>query len=193
MNTSLIEKLKTKVDCDLCNNTNDLVNGLFVTITSTTKIDYADAYELLEPIQRCFYEVFKLEPTNLKIKTSAPNLVDIDNIMFLGTFISVFSIGCNKTGDKVHIHAWVYNFHHYNMRYDKFTSKLTKNLRDIKGISRRNEFGIKLIPVNDPIDSELRKNNDDHQVIVNYITQRNYGTLMNYLSFKNNKHFLYFY
>lgn len=194
MNTTLERLKKTQVTYESVKNTNDLVNGLFVTINSTSKnFDYADAYELLPKVQSAFYETLNTIPFNLTPKTTAPNADDVSELMFFGNFLSVYSIGGNRNGEKCHIHLWIYNLHSYSMNYHDFTSELKKRLKKLSGISAKNEFGIRLIPVEDPIDNELRNNLDEPQVIVDYVTKRNYGTLMNYFHSKNNKNFIYFY
>jgi len=175
-------------------NTNDLINGLFLTINTTSNdFDYANAYELLPEVVSKFYECIGSKPFSLKPKTITPNKNDIDIICIGGQVLAVCSIGLNKTGEKTHIHMWIYNLHSFNKNYATFCKELTKKLKGLKGISKRNEFSVKLVPCTDPIDSQIRQFNYNNQVIIDYIRNREYNTLMNYFATKNNKNFIYFY
>ena len=175
-------------------NTNDLINGLFLTINTTSNdFDYANAYELLPEVISKFYECIGSIPFSLEPKTIAPNKDDIDIICIGGQVFAVCSIGLNKTGEKTHIHMWIYNLHSFNKNYATFCKELTKKLKGLKGISKRNEFSVKLVPCTDPIDSQIRQSNYNNQVIIDYIKNREYNTLMNYFATKNNKNFIYFY
>lgn len=175
-------------------NTNDLINGLFLTINTTSSdFDYASAYELLPEVVSKFYECIGSKPFSLTSTTTIPSKEDIDVISIGGQFLVVCSIGLNKTGEKTHIHMWVYNLHSFNKNYRNFCKELTKKLKGLKGISKRNEFSVKLVPCTDAIDAEVRKSNYNNQVIIDYIRNREYNTLMNYFATKNNKNFIYFY
>ena len=175
-------------------NTNDLINGLFLTINTTSNdFDYANAYELLPEVISKFYECIGSKPFSLEPKTIAPNKDDIDIICIGGQVFAVCSIGLNKTGEKTHIHMWFYNLHSFNKNYATFCKELTKKLKGLKGISKRNEFSVKLVPCTDPIDSQIRHSNYNNQVIIDYIKNREYNTLMNYFATKNSKNFIYFY
>ena len=175
-------------------NTLDLVNGLFLTVNTTVKdFDYASSYELLPEIMSALYECLGLEPQSLKPKTTAPTRADVDFISIAGQLLGVCSIGLNRTGEKTHIHFWFYNLHSFNRNYFSFCRELTKALKGLKGISKRNEFSVRLVPCTDDVDSELRQSNHNNQTIVDYITKREYDTLMNYFATKNNKNFIYFY
>ena len=88
---------------------------------------------------------------------------------------------------------WIYNLHSFNIDYKTFCRDLTKKLKGLKGISKRNEFSIKLVPCTDPIDDQIRQSNYNNQVIIDYIKNREYNTLMNYFATKNDKNFIYFY
>jgi hypothetical protein len=174
--------------------TNDLINGLFLTINTTSNdFDYANAYELLPEVISKFYECIGSKPFSLEPKTIAPNKDDIDIICIGGQVFAVCSIGLNKTGEKTHIHMWIYNLHSFNKNYATFCKELTKKLKGLKGISKRNEFSVKLVPCTDPIDSQIRHSNYNNQVIIDYIKNREYNTLMNYFATKNSKYFIYFY
>lgn len=175
-------------------NTNDLINGLFLTINTTSNdFDYANAYELLPEVISKFYECIGSIPFSLMPKTIAPTKDDIDIICIGGQVLAVCSIGLNKTGEKTHIHMWIYNLHSFNKNYATFCKELTRKLKGLKGISKRNEFSVKLVPCTDPIDSQIRQSNYNNQVIIDYIKNREYNTLMNYFATKNNKNFIYFY
>jgi hypothetical protein len=175
-------------------NTNDLVNGLFLTINTTSNdFDYANAYELLPEVVSKLYECIGSKPFSLKPNTIAPTKKELD-IAFIGNqVLAVCSIGLNRTGDKTHIHMWIYNLHSFNNDYATFCKELTKKLKSLKGISKRNEFSVKLVPCTDPIDNQIRKSNYDNTIISEYIRNREYNTLMNYFATKNNKNFIYFY
>lgn len=175
-------------------NTSDLVNGLFLTINTTSNdFDYANAYELLPSIVSKLYECVESKPFGLKPKTIAPTTKDIDICGIGKQLIVVCSIGLNRTGEKIHIHLWIYNLHLFNKNYDLFCKELNKKLKGLKGISKRNEFSVKSIPCTDPIDKQVRECNHSNQAVVDYIVNREYNTLMNYFSTKNNKNFIYFY
>ena len=183
-----------KISIDTPSNTLDLVNGLFLTINTTIKdFDYATAYELLPEIVCKVYNCLDAEPYSLEPKTLVPNKKDIDFISIGSQVLAVCSIGLNRTGGKTHIHLWFYNLHSFNHNYRSFCTKLTKNLKGLKGISKRNEFSVKFVPCTDPVDRRLRQSNHDAQVIIDYIKDREYDTLMNYFATKNNKNFIYFY
>ena len=176
------------------NNTNDLINGLFLTInTKSNDFDYANTYELLPKIISKFYECIGSKPFCLNPNIVSPVKKDIDFVCMGSQVLAVCSIGLNKTGEKTHIHMWVYNLHSFNIDYKIFCSDLTKKLKSIKGISKRNEFSVKLVPCTDPIDVQIRKSNYNNQVIIDYIKNREYNTLMNYFATKNDKNFIYFY
>lgn len=175
-------------------NTNDLINGLFLTINTTSNdFDYANAYELLPEVISKFYECIGSIPFSLMPKTIAPTKDDIDIICIGGQVLAVCSIGLNKTGEKTHIHMWIYNLHSFNKNYATFCKELTRKLKGLKGISKRNEFSVKLVPCTDPINSQIRQSNYNNQVIIDYIKNREYNTLMNYFATKNNKNFIHFY
>jgi hypothetical protein len=175
-------------------NTNDLVNGLFLTINTTSNdFDYANAYELLPEVVSKLYECIGSTPFSLEPKTIIPTSKDIDLIGIGSQFLAVCSIGLNRNGDKTHIHLWVYNLHSFNINYGSFCRELTNKLKGLKGISKRNEFSVKLVPCTDPIDSQVRKSNHDNTVVIDYIRNREYNTLMNYFATKNSKNFIYFY
>jgi hypothetical protein len=139
------------------------------------------------------YECIDSKPFSLKPNTTVPTSKDIDLINIGCQVLAVCSIGLNRTGDKTHIHLWVYNLHLFNIDYGVFCKDLTKKLKGIKGISKRNEFSVKLVPCTDPIDNQVRKSNYDNNVIIDYIKNRQYNTLMNYFATKNSKNFIYFY
>lgn len=180
------------IDCPT--NTTDLINGLFVTINTPNKsFDYCNAYELLPKIQKVFYDALGREAYSLKAKSKAPCCDDLDTLFVMGDLFSVFSIGMNKTGEKVHIHLWIYNLHSHSLPYREFYKEVTKGLYKLKGISRRNEFGVKFKPCIDNIDAEIRRSNNSNKVIIDYITNKDYDTLMNYFATKNDKNFIYFY
>ena len=175
-------------------NTLDLIDGLFVTINSRNKtFDYADAYEILPQVMQVFYDAMSEKPNNLHPKTKPPTKNDLDCLFIMNNLFSVSSIGLNQTGDKVHLHLWIYNLHSFNIDYNKFRDDVSKGLKKLKNISRRNEFGVKMLPCYDGIDTQLRQSNYNNQVIIDYITNKDYDTLMNYFSTKNNKNFIYFY
>ena len=183
-----------KVLYGIPDNTNDLINGLFLTVNTTSAdFDYANAYELLPEVVSKFYECIGSKPFSLKQKTIAPTKDDIDIVCIGGQVLAVCSIGLNKTGEKTHIHMWIYNLHSFNKNYGTFCKELTKKLKGLKGISKRNDFSVKLVPCIDPIDSQIRQSNYNNQVIIDYIKNREYNTLMNYFATKNNKNFIYFY
>lgn len=180
------------VDCPT--NTTDLINGLFVTINTPNKsFDYCDAYELLPKIQKVFYDALGREAYSLKANSKAPYCDDLDTLFVMGGLFSVCSIGMNRTGEKVHIHLWIYNLHSCSIAYKDFCKEVTTGLYKLKGISRRNEFGVKLKPCIDNIDADIRRNNGSNKVIIDYITNKDYDTLMNYFATKNDKNFIYFY
>ncbi len=195
MTSLLFTTLKDrKTTLDIPDNTTDLVNGLFLTINTTVKdFDYASAYELLPQVVEKLYKCVELKPYSLKPHTKVPSVKDIDFISISGQLLVVCSIGLNRNGEKTHLHLWIYNIHSFNHDYQSFRKNLTKELQSIKGISRRNEFSIKLVPVSDPIDTQARQSDCNNQVIVDYITAKEYDTLMNYFATKNNKNFIYFY
>ena len=183
-----------KVLCGIPDNTNDLINGLFLTVNTTSNdFDYANAYELLPQIISKFYECIGSKPFSLKPNIASPTKRDIDFVCIGSQVLAVCSIGLNKTGEKIHIHMWVYNLHSFNIDYRTFCKDLTKKLKSLKGISKRNEFSVKLLPCTDPIDSQIRQSNYSNQVIIDYIKNREYNTLMNYFATKNDKNFIYFY
>ena len=163
------------VDCPT--NTTDLINGLFITINTTNKtFDYCDAYELLPDIQKVFYDELGLEAYSLKPKTLPPRCEDLDTLFIMGNLFSVYSIGLNKTGDKVHIHLWIYNLHSINMSYKIFHKSITSGLRKLKGISRKNEFGIKIKPCIDNIDAVIRRSDNGNQAVIDYVANKDYDT-----------------
>lgn len=183
-----------KVLYGITNNTNDLINGLFLTVNTTSNdFDYANTYELLPEIISKFYECIGSKPFSLKPRTIIPNKDDIDIVCIGSQVLAVCSIGLNKNGEKTHIHMWIYNLHSFNIDYKTFCRDLTKKLKGLKGISKRNEFSIKLVPCTDPIDDQIRQSNYNNQVIIDYIKNREYNTLMNYFATKNDKNFIYFY
>ena len=195
MTTSSFGSLKlNRTITGIPDNTNGLINGLFLTINTTSNdFDYANAYELLPEVVSKFYECIGSKPFSLKPKSIIPNKDDIDIICIGGQVLAVCSIGLNKTGEKTHIHMWIYNLHSFTKNYATFCKELTKKLKGLKGISKRNEFSVKLVPCTDPIDSQIRQSNYNNQVIIDYIRNREYNTLMNYFATKNNKNFIYFY
>jgi hypothetical protein len=195
MTISAFDKLKSnKVPCGIPDNTNDLINGLFLTINTTSKdFDYANAYEILPEVVSKFYDCIGAKPFSLKPYIIAPTKNDIDIVSIGSQVFAVCSIGLNKTGEKTHIHMWVYNLHSFNIDYGTFCKNLTKKLKGLNGISKRNEFSVKLVPCIDPIDSQIRQSNYNNQVIINYIKNHEYNTLMNYFATKNDKNFIYFY
>jgi hypothetical protein len=183
-----------KVLYSIPDNTNDLINGLFLTINTTSKdFDYANAYEILPEVVSKFYDCIGSKPFSLKPYIITPTKNDIDIVSVGSQVFAVCSIGLNKTGEKTHIHMWIYNLHSFNIDYGTFCKDLTKKLKDINGISKRNEFSVKLVPCVDPIDSQIRQSNYSNQVIIDYIKNREYNTLMNYFATKNDKNFIYFY
>ena len=183
-----------KVPYGIPDNTNDLINGLFLTVNTTSNdFDYANAYELLPQIISIFYECIGTKPFSLKPNIASPVKDDIDIVCIGSQVLAVCSIGLNKNGEKIHIHIWIYNLHSFNIDYKTFCRDLTKKLKGLKGISKRNEFSIKLVPCTDPIDDQIRKSNYNNQIIIDYIKNREYNTLMNYFATKNDKNFIYFY
>lgn len=195
MKISSFESLKkNKSSYGIPGNTNDLVNGLFVTINTTYKdFDYANAYELLPEIMAVFCKCIGCKPYALKSTTILPCKDDIDRATVRRTLLFVCSIGANKDGQKTHIHAWIYNLHLFNHDYSSFCRDLKRKLKSLKGISKKNEFSVKLIPCTDPLDSQVRASNNNGQIIVDYIKKREFNTLMNYFSTKNSPDFIYFY
>jgi hypothetical protein len=180
------------IDCPT--NTTDLINGLFVTINTPDKsFDYCDAYELLPKIQNVFYDILGQKPYTLQPNSRLPKKKDLDTLFIMQNLFGVYSIGMNRTGDKTHIHLWVYNLHSFSLPYRQFQKKLSSGLKKLKGISKRNEFGVKIIPCYDTLDAEVRRSNYNSQVIIDYVANKDYDTLMNYFASKNDKNFIYFY
>lgn len=194
MNTNL-SSLKSRKDIiGLPDNTNDLINGLFLTVNTVSKdFDYANAYEILPEIVSSIYDCIDSKPYSLKPNLSVPTEDDIEFIAIASKILILFSIGLNKDRQKNHIHAWIFNLHSFTYDYKEFCIQLKKNLKNIRGISKRNEFSVKLIPCTDPVDSKIRESNYNYKVVSNYIKDREYNTLMNYFSTKNSKDFIYFY
>jgi hypothetical protein len=179
---------------DMPSNTTDLINGLFVTLNTTNKsFDYCNAYELLPQIQKVFYDALDQKYYNLKSTTMVPSKKDLDILFTMNQILGLYSIGLNKSRDKVHIHCWLYNLHSFNESYNSFKQKVAKDLKKLSSISQRNEFGVKLVPCHDDIDKRIRDSNYNNQVIVDYIAQKDFNTLMNYLATKNDHNFIYFY
>lgn len=195
MNTSSFSSLKENRSFNgLPDSTNDLINGLFLTInTISNDFDYASAYELLPNIVSKIYECIGSKPLSLEATVRVPTKDDISIITIGSQILVVCSIGLNKSGEKTHIHMWIYNLHSFNKNYRFFCDELTKKLKGLKGISKRNEFSVKYVPCTDPIDSQIRQSNCNNQVIIDYIKNREYNTLMNYFATKNDKNFIYFY
>jgi hypothetical protein len=185
---------KNKSSYGFTQNTNDLVNGLFVTINTTSKdFDYANAYELLPKIASVFYDCIGCGSKALKSTAISPSKDDIDLATVESRLLLVCSIGANRDGQKTHIHIWIYNLHLFNYDYGNFCKDLNRKLKTLKGISKRNEFSVKLIPCTDALDAQVRASNDNSQTIENYIKNREFNTLMNYFSTKNSPNFIYFY
>jgi hypothetical protein len=179
---------------DIPDNTNDLINGLFLTINTKSKdFDYSNAYEILPEVVSKFYDCIGSKPFSLKPNIVAPTKDNIDIVCIGGQVFAVCSIGLNKTGEKTHIHMWIYNLHSFHIDYGTFCKDLTRKLKGLKGISKRNEFSVKLVPCTDPIDLQVRQSNYNNQVIIDYIRNKEYNTLMNYFATKNDKNFIYFY
>lgn len=175
-------------------NTSDLVNGLFLTMNTVSQdFDYADAYNLLPLIIEKVYECIGTIPFSLKLKTVLATKHEIDTNFIGGQLLIVCSLGLNKNGEKVHIHMWIYNLHSYNIPFTTFRKNLNSKIKSISGISSRNEFAVKLCPCTDEIDKKIRDANYDNQVLIDYIKNCEYNTLMNYFKTKNDKNFLYFY
>jgi hypothetical protein len=195
MTSIAFNSLKKKTNIiDIPENTMDLVNGLFLTVNTTIKdFDYASSFEILPEIVCKLYDCLGIEAYSLQPKVIVPTSKDIDYISVAGQILGVSSIGLNRTGEKTHIHFWFYNIHSFNLNYQSFCIELKKNLRCLKGISKRNEFSVKLLPCIDPVDNALRQSNHNNQTIVDYIAKREYNSLMNYFTTKNNKNFIYFY
>lgn len=195
MTISSFSSLKnSRVFTGLPNTTNDLVNGLFLTINTTSNdFDYASAYELLPNIVSKIYDCIGSKPFSLEATIRVPTKDDISIITIDSQILVVCSIGLNKGGEKTHIHMWIYNLHSFNKDYGTFCRELTKRLKGLKGISKRNEFSVKYVPCTDPIDIQIRQSDYNNQVIIDYIKNREYNTLMNYFATKNDKNFIYFY
>ena len=105
-----------KVLYSIPENTNDLINGLFLTINTTSKdFDYANAYEILPEVVSKFYDCIGSKPFSLKPYIIAPTKNDIDIASIGSQVFAVCSIGLNKTGEKIHIHMWIYNLHSFNI------------------------------------------------------------------------------
>ena len=173
----------------------DLVNGLHVVITFKNKVfSYGDAYEVLPEIIREMYFAAKLDKPNIPIWTHCPSSREIQLTMMQEHLLVVASIAPNATGEKVHIHLWIYGLQNINMLFDAWWKSFNRNMRKKHYISSSGN-PIFIEPVKDGVDQMLRDHDDMHsyyEPLVKYM-KRQSNCLMGYFHTKNNPNFLYHY
>jgi hypothetical protein len=74
---------------------------------------------------------------HLQQKTTIPTSKDIDLINIGSQVLAVCSIGLNRTGDKTHIHLWVYNLHSFNNDYGLFCKETDEETEVSKRIIQK--------------------------------------------------------
>jgi hypothetical protein len=174
-----------------CDNTNDLVEGIALTITSSGNFDYADCYENLKPITDIFYQSIK-NPVTTRIYTKPPNDIEVEISLTEKRLIIVYVIAPHKNGDNYHIHGFIYGLHNYSIPINDFTSYVDREIKKLKYLSSKNRYSVLLKPITDQLDFQIREHNS-YEPLLNYITKPQFDTFTHYLKHKNSNQFIYHY
>lgn len=180
------------------NELDTLTNGIHIVITFSPKsFSYGDAWEQLTSIIKFYYEASGLDnllTSNLCHVSEVPNNSDLEVTFIANYSLIVFSIAPNKSGEKYHLHTYIYGIHNYKGTWDQWKKKFDRKLRSLKCISSTGS-PIYYEPVTDPVDRCMRDNTSRnyYEPLIEYISKRKYPSLMNYFADKNNKNFLYHY
>jgi len=171
-----------------------LVNGIHLVITFSPKsFSYGEVWQELSNIIRFYYEACGVQ-CQTKHTGNMPHNDELETTFIAGYSFMVFSIAPNKTGEKYHCHIFIYGIHNYNGTWDEWKKKFDRKMRSLKCVSSSGA-PIYYEPVKDPVDRCIRDNvsSDYYKPLIEYVSQRNYPSLINYFDEKNNKNFIYHY
>jgi len=171
-----------------------LVNGIHLVITFSPKsFGYGEVWQELSNIIRFYYESCGVHCQSAHTG-KMPSNDDLEATFIAGYSFMVFSIAPNKTGEKYHCHIFIYGIHNYDGTWDGWKKKFDRKMRSLKCVSSSGA-PIYYEPVKDPIDRCIRDNvsNNYYKPLIEYASNRNYPSLMNYFDEKNNKNFIYHY
>jgi hypothetical protein len=172
-----------------------LVNGIHMVITFSPKtFSYGEVWQELSTIVSFYYEACGVKCQTPKTTGNLPDNSDLEGTFIASYSFIVFSIAPNKTGDKYHCHIYIYGIHNYKGTWDEWKKKFDRKLRSMKCISSTGT-PIYYEPVKDKVDRCIRDNETSnyYQPLIEYVSKRNYPSLMNYFDERNNKNFIYHY
>lgn len=174
-----------------CDNTNDLINGIAITITSSGNFDYADCYETLKPITEILYQGIR-NPVKTTLYTQAPTDIELEISLIEKRLICVYVIAPHKKGDNHHIHGFIYGLHNYTIPINDFTFYVDSEIKKLKNLSSKNRYSVLMKPITDPLDRNIRDKNS-YEPLLDYITNPQFDTFTHYLKHKNSNQFIYSY
>lgn len=172
-----------------------LVNGIHMVFTySPRNFSFGDVWETIPQILDIYYESLEILNPQLAIRTKLPTPYELDKTFKNKHSFIVFCIAPNKSGEKYHLHSYVYGLHFLKGSWSEFKNKFDRRIRTLRCISSSGS-PVSYSPVKDQIDQRIRENSSStyYQPLLEYISKRESPSLMNYFYEKNNKTFFYHY
>lgn len=177
------------------NTLDTLVNGIHLVITFSPKsFSYGEVWQELSKIIGFYYQACGRQHCQTTHTTTIPTTDALETTFIAGYSFMVFSIAPNKSGEKYHCHIYIYGIQYYNGTWDEWRKKFDRSMRSLKCVSSSGS-PIYYEPVKDPVDRCIRDNGSSfyYKPLIEYVSRRNYPSLMNYFDERNNKNFIYHY
>lgn len=186
MNTSLIhfEPLKS---------TNDLVNGLAITLTSSDKdFGASSALTVLPEIIQVFYRNLGINPANNTLNSRPPTEKQATKTLSGRHLVSAFAIAPNLNESKYHIHGFIYGIHNHSKDLKGFITSVDADLKTLRPLSKKNSYSVLMKPICDPIDADIRSQNS-YRPLIDYLATPSYGTFAHYITYHNSRNLIFNY
>lgn len=186
MNTSLIH-------FDSLKSTNDLINGLAITLTSSDKdFGASSALTLLPEIIQVFHRNLGINLENTPLYGKPPTEKQASKTLSSKHLVSTFAIAPNLNESKYHIHGLIYGIHNHSKDLKSFITSVDTDLKTLRPLSKKNRYSVVMKPICDPIDVEIRAS-DSYKPLVDYLANPSYGTFMHYITYHNSRSLIFNY
>lgn len=186
MNTSLIH-------FDSLKSTNDLINGLALTLTSSDKdFGASSAMMMLPEIVQAFHRNLGINLGNAPLHSRPPTEKQASKTLSSRYLISAFAIAPNLNESKHHIHGFIFGIHNHSKDLKDFIVNVDAELKMLRPLSKKNRYSVVMKPIGDPIDADIRYQ-DSYQPLIDYIAKPSYGTFSHYITYHNSRNLIFNY
>lgn len=186
MNTSLIH-------FDSLKSTNDLINGLAITLTSSDKdFGASSALTLLPEIIQVFYRNLGINLSDSPLHSRPPTEKQASKTLSSKHLVSAFAIVPNLNESKYHIHGFIYGIHNHSKDLKSFITSVDADLKTLRPLSKKNRYSVVMKPICDPIDADIRPQNS-YKPLIDYLANPSYGTFTHYMTYHNSRNLIFNY